>query len=95
MKIYTELVKLIYDLFLIPVFLIHFLGIPFLIGLILKNFFYLLDLGENLSKGIAILVFFGFFAWRVWRAFDWETKHNMPKWIRWFSQDLKNKIVKK
>ncbi len=89
------MIEFIYDLISVPVFLFHFLGIPFIWAEFTGRFLVFMTAGENVSHGIAILVFAILLVHRIFKAMNWDSRYDMPKWLRWFNQDLRHRILQK
>ncbi|MBP6854907.1 MAG: hypothetical protein KBD26_01965 [Candidatus Pacebacteria bacterium] len=94
-KYIQSVLEFFYDIISIPVFLFHFLGIPFIWAEISSHIFIFMAASQNLSRGIAVLVFAIFIVHRVFKAIGWEYEYEMPRWLKWFNHDLRNKVLQK
>ncbi|QQR76623.1 hypothetical protein IPJ63_03965 [Candidatus Nomurabacteria bacterium] len=94
-KYIQSVLEFFYDIISIPVFLFHFLGIPFIWAEFTSRFLVFMTAGENVSHGVAILIFILLIVRRIFKAMNWEDRYDMPEWLRWFDQDLRHRILKK
>ena len=92
MNTLKRLIEFLYNLFAVPVFLFHFIGIPFIFAELACLLCLFIGMNEGWARGIAILLFLFLIPVRVYRALYWDERYNMPKWLSWYDVELRRKI---